>query len=298
MIIPVYNDIKGVRDTLESMENQSLEKEDFEVIIVDNNSTDGTNRVVTEFEDRNSNFIGVEENRIQSSYAARNKGIRKSKGDIICFIDSDMWVESSYLADIKQYFVENEEIEYIGCNVKMVRTSDSLTSLYNKRKGFPVEDYLEKKNFAPTCCLSVRSEIFEDLGYFRESLISGGDKEFGLRTYRAGYKMRYVPEIRVYHPTRNKVQDIAQKYFRIGRGWYQKRVEREGRNREEQKKITPGRVFSKALWNIKSILGGLKNHQPIRKTLFFNSLDLVKDISTTTGYIYQSIIYRKESLRP
>lgn len=221
VIIPVYNDPQGLIDTLESLTYQETDRE-YEIVVVDNNSDDKTSEVIERFEEDYPDLVkGFEENEIQSSYAARNKGIENAEGDIICFLDADMWVDEDYLEEIASYFEENPEFGYIGCQVKIVDRSGTLPAKFNKLNGFPVEEYLETSDFVPTCCLSLRAEIFEKIGKFDQKLISGGDKEFGTRVANSNVKMRFLDKIVVYHPARSSLKSIGKKYFRIGRGTYQ-----------------------------------------------------------------------------
>lgn len=218
VIIPVYNDAEGLRDTLESLVDQDFEGE-YEVLPVDNNSTDNTGEVIEEFENRYPGIVrGLEENEIQSSYAARNTGIKASEGDIICFLDADMWVEEDYVSKVVTYFEDNSGIDYVGCCVELVSESDSLFSRYNSLSGFPVERYVEEEDFAPTCCLCVRSEVFDKAGLFDDRLVSGGDSELGKRVKEKGLDQDFVDEIVLYHPTRSSFKALLKKSFRVGKG--------------------------------------------------------------------------------
>jgi len=89
---------------------------------------------------------------------------------------------------------------------------------YDHHTGFPIEGYLEHQQFAPTCCLFVRREVFEDVGLFDHRLISGGDKEFGNRVDNAGYAQQFAADVTMYHPTRNSLDALVSKDLRVGRG--------------------------------------------------------------------------------
>ena len=91
-------------------------------------------------------------------------------------------------------------------------------SRYDYHTGFPIEGYLEHQQFAPTCCLFVRREVFEDVGLFDHRLISGGDKEFGNRVDNAGYTQQFAADVTMYHPTRNSLNALIAKDLRVGRG--------------------------------------------------------------------------------
>lgn len=218
VIIPVYNDPRGIKDTLESLVNQDFLSENFEIIVTDNWSTDNTLDVVKKFMQKYPKLIRfVIEDTIQSSYAARNKGIKISKGSIIAFIDADMTIDKDWLTRIVNS-LEKHQVDYLACRVEIYLKEKSTFGLYNKMTGFPVENYMNKNHFAPTCCLVVRRKVFDDVGLFDSRLFSSGDYEFGNRVFRSGYKLYYDSNIVMMHPARSSFKQIFYKFFRIGRG--------------------------------------------------------------------------------
>ena len=80
----MYKDSKGLRDSLSCLVNQNFPKDKYEIIVADNGSTDGTLNVAKNFNKKYPGLVHyVIENKIQSSYAARNRGIKLSKGKLI-----------------------------------------------------------------------------------------------------------------------------------------------------------------------------------------------------------------------
>lgn len=218
VIVPVYNDPIGLKDTLDSLVKQDFPENSFEIIIADNGSTDHTLSIINRFTRKYPETIRmVQEKQIRSSYAARNKGIRAARGLVICFIDADMSVKNDWLSNIKKFFNDNNLV-YMGCKVEVILTKRTLSGLYNKMLAFPVEFYISELNFAPTCCLTVLKEIFSMVGLFNENLISGGDHEFGNRVSDAGHKMHFEPDLEMRHPARYTLKQLLKKSFRIGRG--------------------------------------------------------------------------------
>ncbi len=224
LIIPVYNDPTGIKTTLESVcydDESSYVKR--EVIVVDNNSTDETNSIVQEYVERFDHVSLVHEIDIQSSYAARNTGIEHSSGDVLLFLDADMWTPKTWIGDMIST-LESNGYDYLGCNVEVVADDQpNVWEHYEQSFSFPIETYLKNKQFAPTCALAVRREVFEEVGLFDERLESSGDKEFGRRVSRAGFTQGYTGDVTVYHPARKSWQALRSKALRIGRGRAQKR---------------------------------------------------------------------------
>lgn len=217
VIIPVFNDPKGLQDTVNSLISQITNKS-YEIIIVDNNSTDNTATIAKLLSNKSPEkvFLHNEKN-IQSSYAARNLGIIKSRGGIFCFIDADMTVGSDYINKVFNFF-SAKDVEYVGCNVKLHTTVTSLAAKYNVATGFPIETYIKKSHFCPTCSLCIRRNLIEKIGYFDERLISGGDWEFGNRAYKRGIIQVFASEITLLHPARTTFNSLTEKAKRIGRG--------------------------------------------------------------------------------
>ncbi|WP_436344717.1 glycosyltransferase [Natronorubrum sp. FCH18a] len=222
VIIPSYNDPKGTRTTIESLSNQLYEK--YEILPVDNNSTDKTGDVIQNLTEQNPNLVTpLEETDVQSSYAARNTGIEHASGDVLLFLDADMWVSETWVRDMATV-LECNDYDYVGCNVEVVvNDQPNLWERYEQSLSFPVESYLERKYFVPTCALAVRREVFEEIGRFEHRLESGGDKEFGQRVHRAGFDQGYAESITAYHPARDSLAELRSKAQRIGRGRAQMR---------------------------------------------------------------------------
>ena len=216
VIIPVYNDPDGIQSTLNSLLAQTIIN--YQVVVVDNNSTDRTPDIVQTYEEDHDHITLYHEREIQSSYAARNTGIRHTDSDILAFVDSDMTVPEDWLESALETF-QTTDADYMGCNVELTPpTNPPLAARYDYHTGFPIKGYLEHQQFAPTCCLFVRREVFEDVGLFDHRLISGGDKEFGNRVSNAGYTQQFAEDVTMYHPTRNSLDALVSKDLRVGRG--------------------------------------------------------------------------------
>ena len=218
VIIPVLNDALGLQETVLSFVSQDYPKDRYEIIIIDNGSTDNTAEVANNLVQTYPGLVryGIENN-IKSSYAARNKGINMSNGDIISFIDADVTVLPDYLKNIWTVFEKNS-VDYVGVEVILYLKKDTLSSKYNIVNDFPIQTFLEKHHFIPTCCLSIRRPVLDVVGNFDSRLESSGDLEFGTRVYEAGLKQLFVKDIKIRHPARYKYNSLINKSNRIARG--------------------------------------------------------------------------------
>lgn len=226
IVIPVYNDPEGIKTTLSSLTQQTVPKSRYEIIAVDNNSTDTTRDVIKDFTEKYDNVVLTTEERVQSSYAARNTGIKASQAEIIAFVDADMIVPNDWVDSVISEFQEISP-DYMGCNVEVVAPEKTTIGKFNESYGFPINYYIQEMNFAPTCCLVVSRALLKDIGKFNASLISGGDSEFGRRAADNDYSMYFADNITMYHPARTTLKELISKGTRIGRGRAQKRRLRE-----------------------------------------------------------------------
>ena len=219
VVIPVYNDPDGIENTLKSITEQSYLNDNHEVIIVDNDSTDDTRRVAERVAERQSNVRVIVEEEVQGSYAARNRGIDHAEGEILAFLDANMIVEGDWLESAVES-IKRRKADYMACDVELYVDGgrETIAGAYNRRTGFPIEQYIERNHFAPTCCLFVRQWVVEEHGPFDARLVSGGDVEFGNRVHDAGIELEYEPTVTAYHPVRSSIRELLQKSFRVGKG--------------------------------------------------------------------------------
>lgn len=229
VIVPTYNDAHGLRETVQSLVRQNYPVAKYEVVVVDNGSTDDTLAVARALAGDYPDLVSaVEEKSVQSSYAARNKGIVNSTGEILCFLDSDMTVEPNYLSQISARFAAGD-VAYLGQAVKVVVEEQSVAAGYNQAQGFPIEAYMRQQHFAGAGCLAVRRDLMEAVGAFDSRLESSGDLEFGQRVHAAGYRQDFAGEIVLNHPARASYRSLIGKARRLGRGDAQLRYHLPGR---------------------------------------------------------------------
>jgi glycosyltransferase involved in cell wall biosynthesis len=215
VVVPVFNDPDGITQTVTSIDPIRC----LAVRIVDNGSTDNTHETVRCLSANIEGVYSHVEPTVQSSYAARNTGIRHTDADVLAFLDADMTVSDGYFDRALTHLREND-LDYLGCRVDLTVPDDerTRTARYNAHTGFPVRQYLDRHRYAPTCALFVRREVFEDVGLFDPRLVSGGDMEFGNRVDAAGYEMGYCADAVVHHPVRSSVRSLYDKNVRVGRG--------------------------------------------------------------------------------
>ena len=219
VIIPIYNSENFLKELFDSLNKQNISASKYEIIFIDNNSNDRSRRMITEYIDKSDKeckyyFF----NKKQDSYAARNFGVSLSRGDILAFTDADCILEDKWLKNIWKFYNEKENKNLIiAGNVEIIiENSCSLWEQYDKIVSLNNEKYVKNKS-AVTANLIVSKETFQKVGEFKE-LFSGGDTEWAKRASEKGYNLKYMPNIKVYHPSRKSFIEARNKIFRIGIG--------------------------------------------------------------------------------
>ena len=218
IIIPVYNDAKRLQQCLNLLERQTYPQAFYEVIVVDNNSTEDLQPIVAQF--AQAKYI-LE--KTPGSYSARNTGLTIAKGDILGFTDSDCvptldWIEKG-VAQIRQHpdcgFVAGH-INFFFQKSENPNPAELFDSLYFLQQ----EKYVREDHFGVTANLFTTPEIFKNVGLFNADLKSGGDREWGKRVYTAGYKQIYAADVKIAHPARSSFKEINTKLCRVYKGGF------------------------------------------------------------------------------
>jgi len=208
IIICSYNRGNLIFSALESIRKQNFDKQLFELIVVDNNSTDNTVGIVKEFESRNPdmNFVYTVEMNQGLSFA-RNKGISIAKGEIVAFIDDDAIAHEDFAKNITHRFNEYKSYDALGGKVIPVYEigeEPAWMSKYIERMvskvdyGDKVKDF--KKKYPVGCNMAFRKHVFEKVGLFNTNLnLRSDDKYIFNKIAKANLKVLYAPDIVVWH---------------------------------------------------------------------------------------------------
>ena len=194
VIIPTHNRAHLVGRAIRSVLNQTYQ--DFEIIVVDDGSIDTTEKVVRRFDDDRIRYIRHGENKGGS--AARNTGIKAAKGKYIAFLDSDdEWLPEKLEKQTRAF--ENEDLQVGVVYAKFVNINENGESLDKnvaKCEGFAFRQLLSSNRVGTVSSVMVRSECFQKVGGFDETLPSCQDWDMWLRLARH-YKFHFIPEVLV-----------------------------------------------------------------------------------------------------
>ena len=220
VIVPVYNDAEGVRGTLGALVSQTYPRDAYEIIVADNGSHDGTRQVVEQFQTQYFDLVRlVVEDEVQSSYAARNKGIQAARGEILAFTDADCIPVSEWLEEgVKAVVGKNAAFAAGQIKMTFQGKKPNAWEYLDAARKLNQRAYVENAGFGATANLFVRRDLFDKYGLFRGDLLSGGDYEFGRRLTRSGEKLVYAENAIVHHPARSTFKAILKKSRRVARG--------------------------------------------------------------------------------
>ena len=195
VIIPVKNDAVRLRLCLNALSKQTYPTDRYEVIVVDNNSTDDVAAAVAEFTD-----VRLFRETTPGPAAARNTGVAHAKGEVIAFTDADCipmpeWIQEGVRA------LENAPI--IGGHIDVTppeSRSPTFIEEYSYSTALQQQYLIEQKSFAATANVFVHRDDWETIGPFDTRLMPCEDKEFGLRAQKMHMLTAYAPSAIVAHP--------------------------------------------------------------------------------------------------
>jgi glycosyltransferase involved in cell wall biosynthesis len=216
VVVPCFNSEAYLERCLKALSTQTWPRSEYELIFVDNNSTDGSLKIARSFA-----AVTVLEEAFQSSYAARNLGVRHSSGRLIAFTDPDCEVGPTWLETMASAFTRPGTAVALG-DVRFARESFCLTMAadYEMQKARYVWGGRGVRlGYVYTNNMAVRREVFEKCGPF-DHLKRGADVVFSSRvvnTYGAE-SVRYVPN-RISHLEINHLSDWLKKLSTYGRSY-------------------------------------------------------------------------------
>lgn len=188
VIIPLYNKEHFVRDTIESVLSQTYS--DFELIIVNDGSTDNSIGIVSKINDARINIVHQENSGVSS---ARNHGLRIAKGEFIALLDADDTWRSDFLEKMIELAQQYPQESVFG----VAQENRPITTL--PQGVTVVKDFCSYFYCFCTGSLFIKKEVFDRVGFFRQNAQIGEDFDMWLRI-ACHYNYVYLNEPFLIHP--------------------------------------------------------------------------------------------------
>jgi glycosyltransferase involved in cell wall biosynthesis len=228
VIVCTYNRAHRLEQTLKSLQEMANPvNSPWEIIIVDNNSSDNTERIIHKF---------INESGLNSKYAierrpglshARNTGIQQANGNIIAFTDDDCIVDRHWIMFISKEFQSDASIAGLGGRVELYNQADRPVSIRVYKEKMIFSSINRLFNLIIGCNMAFVRSIFDEVGMFDADFGTGArfasaeDSDFLYRAYKKGLKIIYSPDVLVYHNHGRRNDERIKALYRgyaIGRG--------------------------------------------------------------------------------
>ncbi|WP_081620155.1 glycosyltransferase family 2 protein [Thioalkalivibrio sp. ALMg9] len=218
VIVPTYNDSERCLRCLWALSEQDCPRSDFEIVVVDNGS-DPPLPLPSELPEDLQVTLVVELS--PGSYAARNRGIREARGDILAFTDSDCLPSRTWLSTAVAVLDDKAHDVVLAGKISLfpeavVRPNPA--ELYDLYFGLRQARFVQEYGFGATANLVVPKRVIANCGPFNADLKSSGDREWGHRVHACGYRIVYIEALVVRHPARNTLDALLAKVRRKAGG--------------------------------------------------------------------------------
>lgn len=238
VVVATYNRSALLTGVVGAIVGQTLPRERYEVIVVDDGSTDGTEALGAELAERHGLRYLRQDN--QGAAAARNRGIREASGDVVAFTDDDCLVPPDWLARLADGYARHPEV--VGVGGRLVAEASALrasaVARYEERVGREVFGAGEEEALGGFECpaggtnnMSYRRATLLEVDGFDEGFpprVWGEDADLKRRITDAGGRLLYVP-VTVVHLRDYALRPFLRQCVERGRGEAHFRLKHDGR---------------------------------------------------------------------
>lgn len=281
IVIPCRNEKKYIGKCIEGFLNQTYPEANYEILICDGMSNDGTRDIIRGYEQKYSNVLLIE-NKGLTAPKGMNEGIKFSKNDVIIIFGAHAFPEKDFI-EKNAAALSDEDIGCVGGTLETINENAigkgiSLAMSSPFGVGNAMFRYSKKEAFVDTVAFGAyRRKVLDQVGYFDEELTRNQDDELNLRVRENGYKIFLSPKIKSYYYSRGNYKKLWRQYFQYG--FWKVRVFQKHKKMPQVRHMIP--LFF-VLFNIFGILSKL-----INQYLFISYL-LILMIYLLSG-LFQSI---------
>ena len=243
IILPIRNEAKYIKQTLESILCQKNIEQEIEFLIVDGMSTDGTRDIIIKYQKDHPN-IQLIDNPEKIVSTGFNRALNEAKGDIIIRVDGHCEIAPDYIqkcleclekinADCVGGATEHVASGLVGKSIKLAQSSFFGVGGVSFRKKVEKGEYVDTLAFG-----AYKREVFDQLGGYDEELVRNQDDEFNFRMIQNDGKIWLDPSIKSTYTQRNSFTGLFKQYFQYG--FYKVRVMQKRRGIASWRHVVPG----------------------------------------------------------
>jgi len=197
VVVTVYNAERTIGKCLESIMKLEYPEDKLEVLVIDDGSTDNSVDMIRKYP------VRLLRKRNSGYPSAMNAGIRKSRGNIVVIVDSDIYITREWLVKVLREFDDSK----VGIVEGYVATAPT-KNFWAKLAGYEVEDRctrIESKymDYLSSTCTAYRKEIFDSVGFFDEGLRRNSDEDLSHRAFKYGWKLIFRKDVMCFHDWRS-----------------------------------------------------------------------------------------------
>jgi glycosyltransferase involved in cell wall biosynthesis len=229
IIIPTYNRSDVIIRSLETWTTQTLCSDDFEVIVVDNNSTDNSEAMIKDFIGNHLNFQYFKELK-PGSTNARHAGAKLAQSEVLIFADDDGLFNESCIEEILKVYQNNQSVDAVAGKIDIAwdKTPPKWIAPYEFMLGklnYGNEVLVGTDLYLNGGLFSIKKSVFEELGGFNPDLVGDylvGDGDTGLviKLHQQKRLIGWTPYASMQHlqfvDRQGTVRDIGRRFYNVG----------------------------------------------------------------------------------
>jgi len=188
VITVVHNGEKYIKETIESVISQIYR--DFEYIIIDANSTDSTNEIISNYQNQLTYYISEPD---RNMYDGINKGLKVAKGKYILILNSDdILLNNSILQNVYELiFSDNSKSDGYYFNI-IINRNNELIKKYLFQISFRTLLYSQHCSFVPHSSLFLKNSVYNSVKGYDINYKYASDYDLILKVLKAGFQLKYI----------------------------------------------------------------------------------------------------------
>jgi len=309
IILPCYNVEKYITECLDSIYNQDITENDYEVICVDDCSTDSTRDIIVQYQENHDNLRLINHNINKKQGGARNTGLKVAHGEYIWFVDSDDYIKPNVLKKLLNICIDNQ-LEVLQFNYDKV-SSQNVYQYTKKNVNDTVamtgiefanllgNEYLNNYDLS-VCSRLVKTEFIrkQNIQFLENTIFE--DLEFSLRTFLFSNKIQAISDS--YYCYRNNPESTMNEISKVVNGNFifqtcliiGKGIIDLSADLKKIDKETSRIIFESGVWRINKITKPIMKASNKERNVFYSLLNddkvLKDDISIYLNKINRIIV--------